>query len=342
MDDMIYDLENKIEMLKEQPETAGFMRKRFVVYNIGQRYKMLYNGCTSNGAYVPNALFKKETMMKKIKDELSATDYDTLQHTTYESSKETIKKYIEILNHLVDKGIFDIPEPKIPPCPNEINGTNISSQFQSSDKVKLRVGYDPFTSVDGFRSDRNEKNDETSDLPDHIYKPECMCKNDDKAQCVNIVFNRIKCNPSKLEQVFIEHSKLYNDTVYLTENEIKFSALVNAIYLRQRLMTKLLSTIIGDVKTSSNVSDDDHNGTDYTGPLMSIRFNNIDSFDVAKRIHDTFVGDKDYINNNIVLTINESDVIVAICIDDVHSMPYDLSCKLIKAIVNTIPDKSEQ
>lgn len=76
-------------------------------------------------------------------------------------------------------------------------------------------------------------------------------------------------------------------------------------------------------------------------PLMSIRFNNIDSFDVAKRIHDTFVGDRDYINNNILLTINESDVLVTICIDDIHSTPYDLDCKLIKAIVNTIPSVSE-
>ena len=143
MDDMIYDLENKIEMLKEQPETTGFMKTRLKVYNAGvTRFDGFYNVCTSNGAYVPSHLFMRDIVMKKIKDELSASDYETLQYTTYESSKETIEKYIEILNRLVDKGIFDIPQPKNS-CGNEINNTNISSSlYQSSDKVKLRVDHD--------------------------------------------------------------------------------------------------------------------------------------------------------------------------------------------------------
>lgn len=290
MDDMIYDLENKIEMLKEQPEYAGFMKNRFVVYNTGnQRYGMFYNTHTSNGTYVPNSLFQREAIMKKIKDELSASDYETLQYTTYESSKETIKNYIEILNHLVDKGIFDILEPKIPPCPNEMNDDGISSQFQLSDKVKLRVDHDltktpckqsfdhdPTEMLEKDQLSRKKKKEELLDGQLTEAAKKCFWNvNEDTSlfkqlPCVTITFDHINGDPDKIKPLFdCPNGKLIftGDDTCLTKEKIKFSVLIGDIYNRQRFMTKLLTTFIEDVKTSPNVSDDgDHNGTDYTGP----------------------------------------------------------------------------
>lgn len=175
MTDFMYELQRQVNELKENPTSIGFMRNHSLfAYDVNENSVIAY----------PADCAARE---KAIKNSLTAAQYDTLQKTTFISSKETVEEYINLLQRLVNKGIFDIPKttaptfPRYPypipggyPMPNLCNSTNW-------DKV--------YKDINGITTDDNKQSGD-----------KCECDNGKK--CCN-------CHEAKVKE-----SVDRNNTVY--------------------------------------------------------------------------------------------------------------------------------
>jgi len=109
MDDMIYNLMEEVKTKEELAGENGFMRNtssRLPNDPItGNTYKAYYYPMGMNPAsdefVFPRG--SKESIMQKC----TAEEYYILQHVSYASNKKAIKKFVNILQRLLDEGEFD-------------------------------------------------------------------------------------------------------------------------------------------------------------------------------------------------------------------------------------------
>jgi hypothetical protein len=110
MDDMIYNLMEEIKVKEELAGENGFMRNTSIRMPndpiTGNTYKACYYPMggvnpTSDEYVFPRGT--KESIMQKC----TAEEYYILQHVSYASNKKAIKKFIGILQRLLDEGEFD-------------------------------------------------------------------------------------------------------------------------------------------------------------------------------------------------------------------------------------------
>lgn len=109
MDDMIYNLMEEVKTKEELAGENGFMRNtcdRIPNDPItGNTYKVCYHPMSINPTsdeYV-FPIGTRESIMQKC----TAEEYYILQHVSYASNKRAIKKFIGILQRLLDEGEFD-------------------------------------------------------------------------------------------------------------------------------------------------------------------------------------------------------------------------------------------
>lgn len=109
MDDMIYNLMEEVKTKEELAGENGFMRDTCVrIPNdpiTGNTYKACYYPTgiypTSDEYVFPRGT--RESIMQKC----TAEEYYILQHVSYASNKKAIKKFVGILQRLLDEGEFD-------------------------------------------------------------------------------------------------------------------------------------------------------------------------------------------------------------------------------------------
>jgi negative regulator of replication initiation len=106
MDEMIYNLMEEVKVKEELAGENGFMRNtcnRLPNDPItGNTYKACYYVNSTPDEYVfPRGT--KESIMQKC----TAEEYYILQHVSYASNKKAIKKFVNILQRLLDDGEFD-------------------------------------------------------------------------------------------------------------------------------------------------------------------------------------------------------------------------------------------
>lgn len=115
MDEMIYNLMEEIKVKEEAAGEHGFMRNTSIRLPndpiTGNTYKACYYPMsipTSDGYVFPRGT--KESIMQKC----TAEEYYILQHASYASNKKAIKKFVDILQRLLDEGEFDENPVNIP------------------------------------------------------------------------------------------------------------------------------------------------------------------------------------------------------------------------------------
>lgn len=109
MDEMIYNLMEEVKTKEEAAGEHGFMRNTSIRLPndpiTGNTYKVCYYPMGINPAsdefVFPRG--SKESIMQKC----TAEEYYILQHVSYASNKKAIKKFVNILQRLLDEGEFD-------------------------------------------------------------------------------------------------------------------------------------------------------------------------------------------------------------------------------------------
>lgn len=112
MDDMIYNLMEEIKVKEELAGENGFMRNTSI--------RMPNDAITGNTfsrssyTYYPSGINPKSDeyvfpkgSRESIMQKCTAEEYYILQHVSYASNKRAIKKFIGILQRLLDEGEFD-------------------------------------------------------------------------------------------------------------------------------------------------------------------------------------------------------------------------------------------
>lgn len=107
MEDMIYNLMEEVKTKEELAGENGFMRstcRRLPNDPItGNTYKACYYANTISADEFVFPRGTKESIMQKC----TAEEYYILQHVSYASNKKAIKKFVSVLQRLLDEGEFD-------------------------------------------------------------------------------------------------------------------------------------------------------------------------------------------------------------------------------------------
>lgn len=109
MDEMIYNLMEEIKVKEELAGENGFMRN-----TCNRMPNDPITGNTYKACYYPTGIYPtsdeyvfprgtRESIMQKC----TAEEYYILQHVSYASNKRAIKKFVGILQRLLDEGEFD-------------------------------------------------------------------------------------------------------------------------------------------------------------------------------------------------------------------------------------------
>lgn len=100
--EMIHQKDHEIERLRATSTDFGFMHQEPVI------------GFPVTSMYRPFDPTRDERLRDAIMKEVTAEEYRILTSTRFTSPKEQISRFTEILNRLLEKGVFDVPDMEIP------------------------------------------------------------------------------------------------------------------------------------------------------------------------------------------------------------------------------------
>lgn len=100
--DLMSQKDMEIERIRATSTDFGFMHQETVI------------GFPATSMYMPFDPTRNERLREAIMKEVTAEEYRILTTTRYTSPKEQISRFVGILNKLLEKGVFDVPDMEIP------------------------------------------------------------------------------------------------------------------------------------------------------------------------------------------------------------------------------------
>ena len=117
----------ELEFWKAHSFNAGFMKQNFWPDDMDNPYPLSTSADGRMMVRKPIA-----DIVADIEDTLKASEYKVLTTTNFESSKEKIIKFRDILTKLIDEGVFDRKPADIPTTPTIPNGWGVENKVYHS------------------------------------------------------------------------------------------------------------------------------------------------------------------------------------------------------------------
>ena len=132
----IQELQDENERLKAESVESGFLSNDYRKNSVVAPYKPTFR------PFGPNVMCLEDS----IRANVTGQELLILCRTTYRSSKAQIEKYIEIIQRLLDAGIFDVPEinfdldkPVELPDPFKKEKASIEALTKLADDAKMAI-----------------------------------------------------------------------------------------------------------------------------------------------------------------------------------------------------------
>lgn len=169
MDEIIYNFQKEIKRLTNTPSATGFMNNDTMVPSYIKIDDPSSNSDRSSyirpirSAAVPSIpKWNQINRERIIKSKLTGAELELLNFTTFSSDMKTIQEYVNIIQKLIDNGVFDVT-----PMPAPIMGP-----------ITAPIGCAP-AGLGCDKREAEEDTEESSMIDDEIIKPKSEEENTD-------------------------------------------------------------------------------------------------------------------------------------------------------------------
>lgn len=196
MDEIIYNFQEEIKRLTNTPSATGFMNNDTMVPSYIKIDDPSSNSDSSSyirpirSAAVPSIpKWDQIDRERIIKSKLTGAELELLNFTTFSSDMKTIQEYVNIIQKLIDNGVFDVtpmPAPIMGPitapigcAPAGLGCDKRKSDESTEDETAHTgaVGFDNGHTCD--KREAEEDTEESSMIDDEIIKPKSEEENTD-------------------------------------------------------------------------------------------------------------------------------------------------------------------